>query len=334
MPKLNRNALSAQMVRHAGPGSYVDGNGLMLRVRDSGSRSWVQRIMVHGRRVDIGLGNAELVSLADARRTADGRALSGSATATVAGPPGLSVADARVEEGRRAKVSFAVTLSRASTRRVRVRYATADGSARAGEDYREKSGRLTFQPGQTSKTVEVKVLDDAVDEGEETFTLTLSDASGAYLADAEATGTIANADPLPAAWLARFGRAATDHVVDALDARFEDAGRGSGREANLGGVDLFGPPAGGVWDADGGARGAFPAAPGPGAGMPPVPGGGHGIGTHGAGWPAPDADMRGRSAYGGRGGVLGDLLPGSSFRASWGDEESGRRLTAACCRGR
>ena len=76
MPKLNRNALSAQMVRHAGPGSHVDGNGLMLRVRDSGSRSWVQRLMVHGRRVDIGLGNAELVGLADARRTAaDNRAV-------------------------------------------------------------------------------------------------------------------------------------------------------------------------------------------------------------------------------------------------------------------
>ncbi len=76
MPKLNRNALSAQMVRHAGPGSYVDGNGLMLRVRDNGSRSWVQRLMVHGRRIDIGLGNAELVSLADARRTAaDNRAV-------------------------------------------------------------------------------------------------------------------------------------------------------------------------------------------------------------------------------------------------------------------
>ena len=76
MPKLNRNALSARMVRHAGPGSYVDGNGLMLRVRDSGSRSWVQRIMVRGRRMDTGLGNAELVSLAEARRTAaDNRAV-------------------------------------------------------------------------------------------------------------------------------------------------------------------------------------------------------------------------------------------------------------------
>ena len=76
MPKLNRNALSAQQVRHAGPGNYVDGNGLMLRVCDSGSRSWVQRLMVHGRRIDIGLGSAELVSLADARRiAADNRAV-------------------------------------------------------------------------------------------------------------------------------------------------------------------------------------------------------------------------------------------------------------------
>ena len=76
MPKLNRNALSARMVQHAAPGSYVDGNGLMLRVRASGARSWVQRLMVHGRRVDIGLGSADLVSLADARRVAaDNRAV-------------------------------------------------------------------------------------------------------------------------------------------------------------------------------------------------------------------------------------------------------------------
>jgi len=76
MPRLKRNALSARMVRHAGPGSYVDGNGLMLRVRPGGARSWVQRIMVHGRRVDMGLGSADLVSLAEARRAAaDNRAV-------------------------------------------------------------------------------------------------------------------------------------------------------------------------------------------------------------------------------------------------------------------
>ena len=76
MPRLKRNALSARMVRHAGPGSHVDGNGLMLRVRAGGARSWVQRLMVHGRRVDIGLGSADLVPLAEARRiAADNRAV-------------------------------------------------------------------------------------------------------------------------------------------------------------------------------------------------------------------------------------------------------------------
>ena len=76
MPRLSRNALSAAMVRSAGPGNYVDGNGLMLRVRKSGSRQWVQRLTIHGRRVDLGLGSAELVKLADARKVAaDNRAI-------------------------------------------------------------------------------------------------------------------------------------------------------------------------------------------------------------------------------------------------------------------
>ena len=76
MPRLCRNALSAAMVRNAGPGSYVDGNGLMLRVKARGTRQWVQRLTIHGRRVDLGLGSAELVSLAAARRTAaDNRAI-------------------------------------------------------------------------------------------------------------------------------------------------------------------------------------------------------------------------------------------------------------------
>ena len=44
MPRLCRNALSAAMVRTAGPGSYVDANGLMLRVKARGTRQRVQRI--------------------------------------------------------------------------------------------------------------------------------------------------------------------------------------------------------------------------------------------------------------------------------------------------
>ena len=56
--------------------NYVDGNGLMLRVRKSGTRQWIQRLMIHGRRVDLGLGSADLVRLADARKVAaDNRAI-------------------------------------------------------------------------------------------------------------------------------------------------------------------------------------------------------------------------------------------------------------------
>ena len=71
MPRLVRNALTVAQVRCARkPGILVDGNGLMLRIQKSGAKSWVQRIIVHGKRRDIGLGAADLVSLADARETA------------------------------------------------------------------------------------------------------------------------------------------------------------------------------------------------------------------------------------------------------------------------
>ena len=64
------DALSAAMVRSAGPGNYVDGNGLVLRVRNSGSRQWVQRLTIHGRRVGVGLDSAQLVRVGDARKVA------------------------------------------------------------------------------------------------------------------------------------------------------------------------------------------------------------------------------------------------------------------------
>ena len=71
MPRLVRNALTVAQVRAASkPGILVDGNGLMLRIQKSGAKSWVQRIIIHGKRRDIGLGAADLVSLADARETA------------------------------------------------------------------------------------------------------------------------------------------------------------------------------------------------------------------------------------------------------------------------
>ena len=63
-------ALSAAFVRTAPPGRHCDGNGLYLFVQPSGARSWVQRLVIRGRRRDFGLGSVGLVSLAEAREKA------------------------------------------------------------------------------------------------------------------------------------------------------------------------------------------------------------------------------------------------------------------------
>ena len=49
------------------PGRHPDGNGLYLYVAPKGSKSWVQRIVINGRRRDIGLGPYPTISLARAR---------------------------------------------------------------------------------------------------------------------------------------------------------------------------------------------------------------------------------------------------------------------------
>jgi integrase len=64
-------ALTAQFVKTAKePGKYFDGHGLFLRVQPNGSRQWVQRITIRGKRCELGLGNPSLVSLAEAREAA------------------------------------------------------------------------------------------------------------------------------------------------------------------------------------------------------------------------------------------------------------------------
>ena len=63
-------ALSAAFVRSAPPGRHADGNGLYLFVQPTGTRSWVQRLVIRGRRREMGLGAATLVPLAKARELA------------------------------------------------------------------------------------------------------------------------------------------------------------------------------------------------------------------------------------------------------------------------
>ena len=282
--------------------------------------------------------------------TKDGRALSETISATVRGPVGISVADARVEEGEGALLRFAVTLSRAASGTLTVDYATSDGSAHAGDDYTATSGTLTFQSGETSKTIEVTVLDDAHDEGKETLTLRLSNASSGRVTDAEATGTITNSDPMPRALLARFGRTAAVHVVERVEERLAAPrepgfrGRFAGRELRrgmerdialnvlrqLGGAAGAGPMGAGVHGPFSGAAatGAAPlgrpgptgggrlaAASGPMGGAMPMGGApgamGMGAGPMGGGSRPPGRFNGGGRPRMGLGG--GDVLTGSDF---------------------
>ena len=169
--------------------------------------------------VTISLSPAASCGTSSVTCTPDGRKLTTPISTRVEGPPGLSVADAEVQEGPGAALEFAVKLDRPTAAAVQVDYATRDGSAQAGSDYTASSGRLNFAPGETLMTVTVAVLDDSHDEGSETLTLVLSNPSGAYLADGEATGTIENSDLMPQAWLSRFGRTVAEQVLDAVEER-------------------------------------------------------------------------------------------------------------------
>ena len=90
---------------------------------------------------------------------------------------------------------FPVTLSNASVQTITVNFATANGTALAGSDYQATSGTLTFNPLQTSANITVVVNGDTTVEPDETFTVTLSNATNVnFVSNSVATATIATDD--------------------------------------------------------------------------------------------------------------------------------------------
>ena len=108
----------------------------------------------------------------------------------------LNVNDVTLAEGQAGTTAFnfTVTLSPARNVPVTVDYNTADYTAIAGSDYAAVSGRLTFAPGETSKTVSVPVTGERHFESDEGFYVILSGATNALIDDAYGFGTVLNDD--------------------------------------------------------------------------------------------------------------------------------------------
>jgi hypothetical protein len=97
-------------------------------------------------------------------------------------PPSVAFSSATYSAAENAgNATITVNLSGASVQTITVNYATSNGNATAGSDYTAASGMLTFNPGNTTKTFNITILDDAIFEGPETVNLALSSPGNATL---------------------------------------------------------------------------------------------------------------------------------------------------------
>ena len=110
--------------------------------------------------------------------------------------PSISIGDAGLAEGDGGTTSavFTVTLSKPSGQTVSASFATADGTATAGQDYVPASGTVSFAPGSTAQPVAVDVLGDTILEADETFVVNLSNPVNGTIGDGQGLGTIVDDD--------------------------------------------------------------------------------------------------------------------------------------------
>jgi Calx-beta domain len=125
--------------------------------------------------------------------------------------PVLTIADVSVTEhtGSAATASFTVTKAGATEVDAVADWATVDGTALAGSDYGAASGTLTFGPGQVSKTIDVTVTGDAIDEPNESFSVTLSNPVHATVSDPTGVGTIVDNDKIPTSLTLKAGKSSS-----------------------------------------------------------------------------------------------------------------------------
>ena len=222
----------------------VQGADLEVTYRMGGGRKWLLRLRPSGNEdVSVTLRQTTSCRSGPAVCTSGGQKLAGTPSATIVGPAVVTIEDAQVQEGPDAKLVFKVKLSKPRTGTTRVLYSTTDGTATAGEDYTASEGQVVIRGGRTERTFEISVLDDAIDEGDETMTVTIVNPASlpqsyhSTIGDDTATGTIKNADPMPKAWAVRFGRTIGTQLVGALENRLSGE---KGSYVTVGGIGLVG----------------------------------------------------------------------------------------------
>jgi hypothetical protein len=114
--------------------------------------------------------------------------------------PKMSIADARVVEGDTgtSTMLFQVTMSPATSATVLMGFRTDGGTAYSGEDFQQYAGGgVTFQPGETVKTIPVTIYGDTKFEPDEKFSASIYVSGGVNMIRSLAVGTIVNDDPAP-----------------------------------------------------------------------------------------------------------------------------------------
>ncbi len=208
-----------------------------------------------GETVMVRLSNARVVD-AYGDKIKDLDITTDEATGTITAPPttttnvsnlNIRIQDATGDEDNGWLV-FKVRLSRKYDEYVCYDFETiSGGTATEGRDYLKfpKAGHWV-QIGKRVDKPFVRIIDDSVNDNGETVKVKISNArlcddasQTVSIMRAEATGTIRNTDPLPQAWLARFGRTVADQVLDAVDGRLR-AARAAGMSVSLAGETIGG----------------------------------------------------------------------------------------------
>ncbi len=181
----------------AAGGDYQSASGILTF--DPGQTTKVVSVLANGDRA----GELDETFLVNLSLTSGGAVIADSqgVGTIVDDEPRVSIDSVSKNEGNSGTTQFVftVSLSSASSAAVSLNFATANGSAKAVEDYDARSGVLAFNAGETSKTIAVGVKGDRKFEWQEVFYVNLSGATGAFIIqnwgmNIQGTGVVRNDD--------------------------------------------------------------------------------------------------------------------------------------------